>query len=249
MGQLPKKQGRRKHSAAPPQVHEPALQPSAVDPHSFPHLPQFARSAFVLRHVPLQHSSEPAQVRPHAPQFAAVSVRVQAPPQQVSDPTQARALAPMPHKHCAPLQVVPAGQLTVHATAQEPAVHARPVGQTMPHMPQFAALVCVSTQVVPQQAEAPVHIPAPQRQTPPTQVDPFVHAGVHAAGASLPTSRVGGPESRPPASMPASVIAVTRASARANTSRLSTSPVAHAENATGRLSERIRARAKRMETS
>lgn len=238
-----------KQAGAPPHVHAPALQPSAVSPQALPHRPQLAGSALVLRHVPLQHSSEPAQVRPQAPQLAAVSVRVQAPPQQVSDAPQARALGPVPHKHCAPLQVVPAGQLTVHATAQEPAVHARPVGQTMPHMPQFAALVCVSTQAVPQHVEEPVHMPAPQRQTPATQVDPFVHAGVHAAGASLPASRAGGPESRPPPSMPASLSTGMRASGRANASRLSTSPVAQAENAIGRLSERVRARAKRMVTS
>jgi hypothetical protein len=52
---------------------------------------------------------------------------------------------------------------------QTPAVHV-PAPQELPHCPQFAALVCRSTQVPPPQ----VALPAPQPHTPFVQVLPFV---------------------------------------------------------------------------
>ncbi len=91
------------------------------------------------------------------------------------------------------MHVVPAGQLTVHASSQLPAVHERPAGHAMPHMPQFAALVRVSTHPPPQHVCVALHAaPAPQRHTPDTHVSPVSHAGVHAGP---PASRIMLPES------------------------------------------------------
>ncbi len=88
-----------RHSAAPPQVHEPPVQPSAVSPHEFPQPPQLFSSDVVLVHEPPQHCCEPEHTRPHAPQFATESVRVHEPLQQLSPLPHARAPAPEPHKH------------------------------------------------------------------------------------------------------------------------------------------------------
>jgi hypothetical protein len=51
--------------------------------HDLPQPPQLLRLVWVLTQLPLQHCSEPPQVRPHAPQFDTVSSEVQLPPQQV----------------------------------------------------------------------------------------------------------------------------------------------------------------------
>jgi hypothetical protein len=216
-----------KHSGPPPHVQLPPVQPSAVSSHELPQLPQLLSSFCVSRQVPEQHDCEPEHTRPHAPQFATVSVRVQLPLQQVSPPLHARAPAPVPQRHWVPMHVVPAGQLTVQATSQLPAVQERPEVQAMPHMPQCAAFVRVSTQPPPQHVCVPVHAaPAPQRHVPDTQVSPASHAGVHdeppsrgapvsgrtfasgtgpvsrGNGASKPTTRASGvptrPASRPP---------------------------------------------------
>ncbi len=87
------------HAGPPPQVHEPLVQASAVSPHELPQRPQLFSSLLVLMHVPEQQSCEPEQTRPHAPQLATVSVRVQLPLQQLSPPPHARALAPVPQRH------------------------------------------------------------------------------------------------------------------------------------------------------
>jgi hypothetical protein len=78
-----------RHSAAPPQVHDPEVHPSAVSPHERPQLPQLSTLPEVLMHEPLQQLSEPPQVRPHAPQFATLPlVSAHAPLQQAWAPTQ-----------------------------------------------------------------------------------------------------------------------------------------------------------------
>jgi hypothetical protein len=152
-------------------------------------------SAFVLRQTPSQHWSEPAHVRPQAPQFEMVFRGVQTPPQHPSVAAHARAPAPEPQRHWSPLQVVPAGQDTVHGTVQRPPEHVWPVGHIMPHIPQLPAFVLVSTQPPPQQVSVPAQGPrAPQRQAPPTHVSPVRHAGVQPP---VPVSTPGGLPSRP----------------------------------------------------
>lgn len=169
-----------KHSPPPPHVQSPPVQPSAVlESHARPQAPQLLSSVCVFRHVPEQHCSEPEHTRPHAPQFATVSVRVQVPPQQLSPELQARAPAPVPHRHWSPMHVVPAGQLTVHEVTHELAVQVCVEVQARPHMPQCMRFEVVSTQPPPQQAWVPVHAaPAPQWQVPPVHVSPMSHAGV-----------------------------------------------------------------------
>jgi hypothetical protein len=179
-----------KRHEVPPQVHSPPVQPSSFIPsHVLPQPPQLPSSVCVLTHAPEQHSCEPEHTRPHAPQFATVSVRAQVPPQQLSPPLHARALAPVPQRHWSPMHVVPAGQLTVHGTVHEPPTQERPAGHALPQRPQWPALVFVSTQPPPQHVCVPVHAaPAPQRHVPDMHVSPTSHAGVHI---EAPVSRTG----------------------------------------------------------
>lgn len=223
--QLPTRQMNRHE--LPPQVHSPPVHPSTFIPsHVFPQPPQLLSSRCVSTQLPEQHCCEPEHTRPQEPQFATVSVRTQLPPQQLSLPLHARALAPVPQRHSLPMHVVPAGQLTVQLVAHIPPVQVRPAPQAFPHRPQFDAFVFVSTQPPPQHVCVPVHAaPAPQWQLPPEHVSPSSHAGVqlgapasHAAsgrtfasgtgpvsrgnGASKPTTNASGVDTGRPASRP-----------------------------------------------
>ncbi len=68
------------HGECVPHMQLRPVQLSEVLPQEFPHEPQLFRSFVTFVHVvPPQHSSEPAHVRPHAPQLATVVVDTQLP--------------------------------------------------------------------------------------------------------------------------------------------------------------------------
>jgi hypothetical protein len=134
----------RMHAGMEPHVHAPALQPSPCIPQSRPQLPQLLGSVCVFTQVlPPQHSWPAPQLRPHAPQLAAVSTRV----------------------HTSPQHIWPDGQLPPHGAVltQRPIRQASPVAQGRPQPPQWSVLVVVSTQPPLQHVCVPVHAaPAPQ---------------------------------------------------------------------------------------
>jgi hypothetical protein len=152
----------------PPHVQLPPMQPSPRMPHASPQPPQLLRSVCVFTHVePPQHSCAAPHVRPHAPQFATVSTRVQVPLQHIWPEGQ----------------LPPQGRLLTH----RPAVHRSSVPHGRSQPPQCIAFVCVSTQPEPQQVFAPVQAaPAPHRHVPPMHVSPVSHAGMHVAPPHVP---------------------------------------------------------------
>ena len=117
-------------------------------------------------HDPLTHEAPPLQATPQAPQFIELAVRSTQPPLQSVRP------GPHPEPHMPPLQtsvpeqalpqapqldrselvlthaplhsVVPTGQV------QAPLTQEAPVGQTLPHVPQFFESLCTDTQAPPQ---------------------------------------------------------------------------------------------------
>jgi hypothetical protein len=71
-----------RHSAAPPHVHAPAVQPSLVlESHTWPHAPQLFTLRWMFVQVPPQQSWFALQVTPQPPQFVRVVRAVHAPPQ------------------------------------------------------------------------------------------------------------------------------------------------------------------------
>jgi hypothetical protein len=177
IGHMPKRQLMNRHAGPLPQVQVPAVHPSAWLPQSSPQPPQCSSDVWVFTHEPLQHSELPSHTRPQAPQFATVSRRVHAPPQQ---PEPAPQPGPVPQRHAPSTQV----SFAPHAGVQVRAAHALaeqvcPLGHAMPQPPQCIALVVVSTQPPPQQRCPAAHAAlAPQRHTPPAQVSPAAHGGV-----------------------------------------------------------------------
>jgi hypothetical protein len=221
---MPNKQGPIKHAGFEPQRQRPSAQPSArIESQRIPQPPQWLRSREVSTHTSVQHCSRAPQVRPHAPQSATVSSRVQLPEQHAEPPTHA---GPEPHMQRPDTQVSPGAHEGMHiAATQRPIEQVWPVAHATPQPPQCIGLLCTSTQPPPQQ-ERPIgahELPAPQRQVPSLpQVSPAGHGGSQtpppasagaslpaSAGASLPASGGGG------ASAPAPVSSGTgRASAR-----------------------------------
>jgi len=174
-------------------VQEPPLQPSAVPLHEWPQLPQLLLSIVVLRHAPVQHDSEPPQVRPQAPQFPTSEplTLVHVPEQQRDEPPQDE---PDPHLHTPKTQVSPVAQLGLQGTSvvQEPARQTSPTPvQAWPQLPQWVVLVARLAQVSEQQlAPAAQRPPEPHLQVEVvvSQVSPVAHAGTHGDAAQVPPS-------------------------------------------------------------
>lgn len=178
------------HSACVPHMQLRAVQLSAVLPQLFPHAPQLLSSFVTFVHVPPQHSSEPAHVRPHAPQFATVVVETHVPLQHERPAPQA---APVPQRQVPPEQVSPAAHEGEHVAAPHvPPLQVMPVGHRIPHIPQLFGFVAVSTHPPEQQLVVPEHAAAaPQWQAPSApQVSPVSHAGVQVAAWHSPATQL-----------------------------------------------------------
>jgi hypothetical protein len=143
----------------------------------------------VLVHTLEQHCSLPEHTRPHAPQCPTLVARF------THSPEQQRRLAVHgaddPHRHAPATHVSPMPQAGEQGTS---VVH-DPLRQTcapvhaVPHAPQCAVLVLVSTHAAPQHAWPAAHAaPAPHWQTPSTQLSPVAHAGLHAGATQAPAT-------------------------------------------------------------
>jgi hypothetical protein len=110
---------------APAQVHFPAAQPSpSVPVHAAPHMPQLAVSLVVSAHLLAQHTWGAVHFVPQAPQLLlSATVLMHAP---------LHATSPM------------------FGHVQVPFLQVAPMGQTVPHIPQFIVSLLVSTHTSPQ---------------------------------------------------------------------------------------------------
>ncbi len=157
----------------------------SLAPHRVPQSPQLVLSFVRFTHVLLQRvspseqaaehaempfsvlqTSPPVQAFPHAPQFWALVVRF----------TQAVVVIPPGPPGPPPPPPVSVQSVVPVAHWQAPAVHVAPAGQALPHEPQLAWLVFVSTQAVTVMPPRPVSVHAvsplahPAVQTPAVQV-------------------------------------------------------------------------------
>ncbi len=129
-----------------------------------PHLPQWLGLVLTFTHAPLQLVRPPGQLLLHCP-FAQTRPSAQAFPQP---PQWAGSLFGSTH---APLQVAkPATHWAVHVPASQAAMVPAAGEQALPHWPQCAGSVVVSTQAAPQRSlglHAKSHWPAAHTAVPP----------------------------------------------------------------------------------
>jgi hypothetical protein len=145
-----------------------------------PHVASVA--AQVVVHIPAEHTSPAAHLRPHAPQWSrsVSAITHTSTPAPASAPPSADA-PPARQATC------PLGQTTRHT----PAAQRAPAPHATPHAPQWRASVCGSTHAPPHSVCEPVHVGAmsvtastPLSVAPPTTARSSQPAAVRAAATS-----------------------------------------------------------------
>lgn len=135
----------------------------------------------VFTQRPLQHCSEPAHTRPHAPQCPTfVWMSTHSPVQQRVPPAHG---PPAPQRQAPLTQLSPAAHGGSHGTSavQLPPMQTFPLGQALPHVPQFIGSVASVRHAPSQQlCPAPQAAPVPHMQAPAApHVSPAAQGGEH----------------------------------------------------------------------